>query len=551
MTTGRFAVALTCCATCIAGAVMALADGDVRPVRPGGVEGRPFWNRHSIYFLYPPAFEFAPVEGAVKYRFTVVDDVLAEHVFEAERPTADLSPVWKDIPVGYARVTVTGIGADGKVCGEAGTRRFWRQAPFVPDVPWGYGEAAKRYYDWLFDQPNTVSFREKGVPNGGHVDLLEIYPSKMDSALIRAMVHYAKMCPEKREAALRTARNVADYLLSISQPADAPLAHFPPTYWKKENQKTDFASIRYRGQVMLVYPAHVGLAYLELREATDDRKYLDAAVRIAETYAKLQLANGTWHLKLWEKDASPVLEEGCKEAFNLIPTDVCKFLYRLAKVTGDARWTAIADRAFAYIEAGPLRTYDWAAQFEDTNQTRDYVGQCSVPAFQVALLLLDRFPGDAARIAQARELADWVEDQFVFWRLPCRSDGRGILSEPSEVFSPHWGDGSKPRDDFANWIEVPSVTEKYHYNHPESGLAGSMARLYLKLYRVTHEHLYLQKARALGDGIVKVQAMFGGGNIPTHYWRSDCRGNTGTYEWINCGIDTAMSLEELAAQTEQ
>lgn len=196
----------------------------VRPVRPGGVDGRPFWNRYSLYFLHPPAFEFAPVEGAVKYRFTVLDDVLAEHVFEAERPTADLSPVWKDLPVGYARVT------------------------------------------------------------------------------------------------------------------------------------------------------------------------------------------------------------------------------------GDARWRGIADRAFAYIEAAPLRTYDWAAQFEDTNQTRDYVGQCSVPAFQTALLLLERFPGDAARVAQARELADWVEDQFVFWRHPCRSDGRG---------------------------------------------------------------------------------------------------NTGVSDWINCGIDTAMSLEELSALTER
>ena len=162
---------------------------------------------------------------------------------------------------------------------------------------------------------------------------------------------------------------------------------------------------------------------------------------------------------------------------------------RLAKVTDDARWRGIADRAFSYIETGPLKTYDWAAQFEDTNQTRDYVGQCSVPAFQTALLLLERFPGDAARVAQARELADWVEDQFVFWRHPCRSDGRGILSEPSEVFSPHWGDGSNPKHDFSNWIEVPSVTEKYHYNQPESGLAGSMARLYLKLYRVTREHL--------------------------------------------------------------
>ena len=30
------------------------------PVRPGG-EGRPFWNRYAIQFIYAPAFEFAKI----------------------------------------------------------------------------------------------------------------------------------------------------------------------------------------------------------------------------------------------------------------------------------------------------------------------------------------------------------------------------------------------------------------------------------------------------------------------------------------------------------
>ena len=54
-----------------------------KPVRPGGVNGRPFWNKYSVQFMYPPAFDFAYVKNAVKYRFTVTDDVLANHVFEA------------------------------------------------------------------------------------------------------------------------------------------------------------------------------------------------------------------------------------------------------------------------------------------------------------------------------------------------------------------------------------------------------------------------------------------------------------------------------------
>jgi len=158
---------------------------------------KPFWNKYSVQFMYAPAFDFAEIADAVRYRFVVTDDVLNDHVFESAKPTDRLSPVWDGLPVGYAKVTVYGLDAQGRVRGIAGERRFWRSAPFVPDVPWSYGEAATRYYAWLFEQPNTVSFREKGVPNGGELDLLEIYPSKMNSCLITAMLHYAKGVPDR------------------------------------------------------------------------------------------------------------------------------------------------------------------------------------------------------------------------------------------------------------------------------------------------------------------------------------------------------------------
>ena len=74
--------------------LQALADADMQhPVCPGGVDGREFWNVHSRLSMYPPAFDFKPVEGAVKYKFTVIDDLLNEHVFEANSPTSSLAPV--------------------------------------------------------------------------------------------------------------------------------------------------------------------------------------------------------------------------------------------------------------------------------------------------------------------------------------------------------------------------------------------------------------------------------------------------------------------------
>ena len=69
----------------------------VRPVRPGGVNGQEFWNAHADWFMYPPSFDFRSVAGAVRYRFTVLDDQHVTRTFEAETPGATLAPVWPDV----------------------------------------------------------------------------------------------------------------------------------------------------------------------------------------------------------------------------------------------------------------------------------------------------------------------------------------------------------------------------------------------------------------------------------------------------------------------
>ena len=71
-------------------------------------------------------------------------------------------------------------------------------------------------------------------------------------------------------------------------------------------------------------------------------------------------------------------------------------------------------------------------------------------------------------------------------------------------------------------------------------------RLFLKMHQKTGDPLCLEKAKALGDGIIKVQAMVGTGNIPTHFWKTDCRGDRGENDWTNCGVFTALALEEMS-----
>ena len=140
---------------------------------------------------------------------------------------------------------------------------------------------------------------EKGEPDPSYS--LNCYPAKMSGSVIGIMLDYAKRRPERAKEALAVARAAADFLLRISQSADAPLAHFPPTYRGEAN-----TAKRYAGQQMLLYPARTAASYLRLADVTGDKKYADAAENIGRTYLKLQGTDGTWYLKLWEKDGKPV-----------------------------------------------------------------------------------------------------------------------------------------------------------------------------------------------------------------------------------------------------
>lgn len=521
------------------------------PVRPGGVDGRPFWNVNGrgMRYIYPPAFDFPVVPGASRYRFIVLDDVLKEHVFESDRPTADLSPVWKDIPVGYVRVEVDALAADGRILCGAGVRRFWRCAPYEPGAyarrPWSYSECVRRYYPVLFSHGNSQHFLKHGTPDGV-TDLFNIYPAKMNAALIRGMVRYSRMDGRRAADALRIAKAAADFMISISQPPGTPLGHFPPTYRPMDGQKTNFANRKYEGQNMLVYPADMGIAYLELHDACREAKYLDAAVGIASTYERLQLPEGTWYIKMHEGDGSPVVDSSGGGAIRLIPTRVCDFMDRLAVATGDSRWRRVENKAFTYVEKGPLSTWDWSAQFEDTPPTEGYRNPSSVEAMRVARYLLRRFPDDGARRRQARELTRWVEDQFVFWRKPCRADGRSVLSGPERGFRP-WVRPDDPEGrPFSEWIDVPGVAEKYTWMVMENALTAEMMCLYLDFYRLEKDALCLAKAKTLGDAVVRVQEMGGDGEIASEWFASYAVGTRCPHIWMNCSVGTAICMEEAA-----
>ena len=470
------------------------------PIRVGVPGTRPFWNGHAKAFIHPPAFDFKEVEGATAYRFALSRDGVEPIVWTAAKPWMPLpADIWDSIKPGYCTLRVTGIGQG--VESVSGERTFYRAAVFhgpYPKAVCGYREAAKKVYAAVYRMPQVQGWKTHDDPPPGYD--LYCYPAKILSSMIRALVRHAKTSRKtssvEADDALFIACKMADWLIAHSQPDGAPLAHFPPTYWGDRRS----VAVKNAGQNMLVYPASAANAYIELSLVTRSDKYLNAAMSIARTYARLQGADGTWPLKVRESDGSPV------RANRLVPgRGLFAMFDQLAPY--DATLAAVRDRAFAYVLDGPFKTWNWDAQFEDMEPMPPYTNLQKGIAVDAAVRLFAQ-----GRIADAREILDWSEDQFVVWSDPIHNM------------------------DWRNW-KTPTALEQYDYYTPIDGSMAEMVAAFAAAYKATGDRLYLEKAKALADNITRHQRP--DGTIPTYF---DSRKGS---DWVNCMIYVADILEGL------
>jgi maltose/maltodextrin transport system substrate-binding protein len=401
-----------------------------------------------------------------------------------------------------------------------GTRVFWKSAPFkpgsYPQAKMPYAEAVKRGYDFIVNDRLCTSILEKGEPDFSVYH--SCYPSKMYSAIIKAMVRYATFSQEHSDKALKIAKKAANWLISVSEKAGSPLEYWPPTYLGE-----NAAAKSNKGRIMLIYPAEVALSYIELYKVTKDQKFLDAAKKIAGTYLKYQGEDGSWPLVLKTDDGSSPYKNRLCPISGAMP-----MLYSLYKETNDNVYLVAADKAFAYLEKGPLETWNWEGQFEDVTPLSPYNNLTKHNACSSAIYLLERFPKNKAKLDLAREILRFAEDQFVCWERPFV----GIES------TPYFGDN---KEGTATWV-LPGVLEQYYWYVPIDASAAKLIRTYLALYRAEGNKLDLAKARALGDSITR-QLNLEDNRILTHWYYDEPL----KHQWINCHIASVMALQELEA----
>ena len=397
------------------------------------------------------------------------------------------------------------------------------KAGTYPPAARSYFEAAKMAYDYMTKLPAMTVLVKTGKPNQKYQH--NAYVSKIHAAHIEAMLDWMKFDSANCDKAMCFAKASAEFLLTELEPKDAPLAWWPPTYGRKPlkfDPKTDGpykkpamvgnepeGAVKYRGEVMLLYPADVGGAFVDYYLTTKDVRFLEAAKGIAATYLKTRRADGSWPLKMKLATGESIGES------TLVPTRPLVFFEKLFDATHDLQWRNAADSCFAWLEAHPLTDWNWDGQFEDIQPEKPYQNPTKHNAIETMLYILQRFPNDKSRLAICRRILEFCEKRFVVWKAPA----------------------NKP-----NW-PAPSVLEQYSCFTPIDASAAKMIRGYVAMYRAEGHAEDLEKARALANSITRVQRP--SGRIPTFWENLDCRDpglSIERYDWLNCMAAAAHAL---------
>ena len=489
-------------------------------IRRGGVNGNAFWNIQAQAFMFCPSFDFAPMFGAAGYLFEAMDEKGNLHSFKADSSYALLTPIWDELEPGQVQLYVYSLDKAGNKTAMIGARSFHKSAPFTGEYPpkaVDYRTAAKKVYDYLLCDPYISDWAEGKYNTDYH---LGMFVTKMNSAIVNAMINYAKLSPKNAEKAITIAKNAADFMLQVTAPEGSPIEGLPPTYYVipdlDNTMKQHHVVSKRLDTIMLIYPCSAGIAYLNLYKETKDEKYFAAAIKIAEYYKAHVLENGTWHQMLSVKTGESLAKQYS------VPHTICAFLYKAYKITNDESYSKLAQGAMNYLWNNTVKDFHWEGQFEDAVLSQHYSNMTHFTASAIISDIANNHADNPEKIECAKELMRYIEDQFVVWDKPLKHH---------------------THDNTDNWY-YPAGLEQYAWYVPIDSSTASIMASFLNMHRLTGDELYLAKAKALADSITRMQNSENG-MIPTHWRFRDCK-ETGGELWINCLIGTANRLFEIA-----
>ncbi|MFA6402262.1 MAG: hypothetical protein WCX31_11665 [Salinivirgaceae bacterium] len=483
------------------------------PIRPGIIGKQPFWNEKAVMFKYAPSFQNSNTSWIIPkpkyYRYSAFSFTDKQfYTFTANTPYEALTPIWDILPNGEVYLKVESVSMDEKDFILAGSRLFYKTAVFCPpyaESKYSFHEAFKKGLLFIYNQGHIQNWLITGKPDHKN-HTLYCYSALEVGSVVNAMILFNKYFPQN-DTSLLIAVKAANYLIDNSEPQGTPLEFFPKVY-----EGTGMYAGKFKEEVIMTEPASTGMSFLALFDKTGEKKYLNAALRIADTYLKTQLPSGTWYIRINKETGKPAAEELC------IPINIANFLSVLVEKYQYQKYQKVIDSAIDWIWKNPMVTYNWTGQFEDVAPHKPYQNLSKYEASWFAQYLLNNKEKDTTYLKSAKELIAFCEDQFVVWEKP------GIYD--------NWGNSSE------RW-HTPAVLEQFLCYVPIDASAVQMIQTFYLAYEKTNDQIYREKAIALANSLVNTQ--LDNGMIPT-FWAP------GFEEfWNNCMVSSLLMLEQLSA----
>jgi len=297
----------------------------------------------------------------------------------------------------YKQRPVTNLIADlgkGKIC--PGTKP-WQQA---------MADTAKKIDKAVADGSPDVVGMEK-MPNyvyrcvtympAGQVPFYA-YPAFHHSIIMNGLLNYYDYSKDKKYFDL--AIQLADWELGHMTPADCYLPNMPysTTMNGKMGGNVDGDTI------MLDKAGIMGTTYLRIYRLTNDKKYLDGAVGIAETLLSVQKPEGRWQNRVRYDNGDATQDYTSNQIFNIVLMD------GLYQITNDSRYDKSSKLAFKWLMDNPVKSWRWTGYYEDVAPGDESIGNWD--AIETARYLILHRNQNPAYLKIAHDISDWVATAY-------------------------------------------------------------------------------------------------------------------------------------------
>jgi len=301
-----------------------------------------------------------------------------------------------------------------------------------------------------------------------------VYPARLHSYFIRAFLRCHTYTGD-REWLLR-AKDLGDWNIAHSTPADAVYPNLAYPTFEKGNPggHTD------KNNIQPDKSAFLGSAYLMLYEVTGEKRYLEAARKVAETLVSRQREDGSWPFRVDPQTGVVAQDRGGA------PVDFVEFFEQLQRHDKKPAYAKAHDKALAYMLARNVGQGQWGTYHEDVGNRKD-THLSAEPTTLTADYLFRHADTHPEYLEMGRRILKQMEDRLVHTE----------------------GHGAAP---------APAVAEQDGFEHIMSGHTARYGAALADLYLLTGDEAIKRRALSVLNAVTHMQT--GEGVFVTFYYNA-------------------------------